>query len=287
MPRTLRLAFSPDADDAFMFHALLAGHVAHPDFRFVARRADTEALNESATGADPDEVIAISIAHYASIASRYLLLPHGGSVGEAYGPVVVAPGPPAGAGVHALAGRRVAVPGLRTTAYVTLSLLCREAGVAFEPMVVPITPHAAVFEVVARGEADAALLIHEGRLTYARRGLHRWLDLGEAWHAATALPLPLGGNAIRRDLGAETIAAVSALLRESIVWALEHRDRVIDALASDAPHLSRAELDHYLTLYANHETLGYSAESRRGVEVLLGRAADAGLLPRVAVEFAP
>jgi 1,4-dihydroxy-6-naphthoate synthase len=286
MPRTLRLAFSPDADDAFMFHALLAGHVADPEFRFEHRRADTEALNQDAAGADPDHVIAISIAHYANVASRHLLLPHGGSVGESYGPVVVAPEASV-AGVKALAGRRVAVPGLRTTAYVTLSLLCRDAGVAFEPVVVPITPHAAVFDALARGEVDAALLIHEGRLTYARRGLHRWLDLGESWHAATGLPLPLGGNAIRRDLGPQAIARLSALLHQSIVWALAHREVVIDALLHDAPHLTREELDRYLGLYANHETLGYGPESRRAVDVLLTRAADAGLLPRASADFAP
>ncbi len=287
MPRTLRLAFSPDADDAFMFHALLGGHVAHPDLRFVARRADTEALNASATGADPDEVIAVSIAHFANISSRYLLLPHGGSVGEAYGPVVVAPRETATDGVRALAGLRVAVPGLRTTAFVTLSLLCRDAGVTFEPRVVPITPHDAVFDALSHGEVDAALLIHEGRLTYAQHGLHRWLDLGEAWHVATGLPLPLGGNAIRRDLGTATIARVSTLLRESIAWALDHRDHVIDALARDTPHLSREQLDRYLALYANHETLGYSAASRNAVDVLLTRASEAGLLPRAVAEFAP
>jgi 1,4-dihydroxy-6-naphthoate synthase len=288
MPRSLRLAFSPDADDAFMFHALLAGHVAHADFVFTARRADTEALNRAAAGNDPDDVIAISIAQYANVASRYLLLPHGGSVGEAYGPVLVAREPAAREGdVRALQGRRIAVPGLRTTAFVTLSLLARRANVTFEPVVVPIVPHEAAFEALESKAVDAALLIHEGRLTYARRGLHRWLDLGEAWHGATGLPLPLGGNAIQRDLGGPTIATVSALLRESIEWALAHRDQVIDELLATTPHLDRAELDRYLALYANHETLGYGDESRRAIHRLLGDAAEAGLLPRVDVAFAP
>jgi 1,4-dihydroxy-6-naphthoate synthase len=288
MPRTLRLAFSPDADDAFMFHALLAGHVAHRDFEFVARRADTEALNRAAAGDDPDEVIAISIAHYANVASRYLLLPHGGSVGEAYGPVLVAREPALRDGdIRALAGRRIAVPGLRTTAYVTLTLLAAREGVGFEPVVVPIVPHEAAFAALESREVDAALLIHEGRLTYARRGLHRWLDLGESWHRSTGLPLPLGGNAIRRDLGTGTIANVSALLKSSIAWGLAHREQVIDELLASTPHLDRDGLDRYLALYANHETLEYGEASRRAIVRLLGDAADAGLLPRAEVAFAP
>lgn len=285
--RTIRLAFSPDADDAFMFYALLAGHISHPGYHFVARRADTEALNRAAAGDDPDEVIAISIAHYPRVAERYLLLPHGGSVGVGYGPVVVAPSPPPGDALAALAGRKVALPGVRTTAATVLTLLAREAAIAYEPVEVPIVPHEAIFDALARGRVDVALLIHEGRLTYAQRGLALWLDLGAEWLARTGHALPLGGNAIRRDLGLAAITEISSLLRESIQWALAHRDTVIEALAREKGPLDRAGLDRYLALYANTDTLDYGPAGRAAITALLSRAARAGLLPDVTLEFAP
>ncbi len=200
---TIRLAFSPDSDDLFMFWPLLAGKVDAGGFDFVAERADTEALNARADAGDLD-VVAVSVARWPTIADKYLLLPHGMSVGRGYGPVVVAT---SARSLASLEGRRIGVPGLRTTAALVLRLLLPR----FEPVVVPISPYGRAFEAVRSGQVDAALLIHEGRLTYEREGFHKVCDIGEGWAAATSgLPLPLGGNAIRRSLGADVVAAGSA-----------------------------------------------------------------------------
>jgi 1,4-dihydroxy-6-naphthoate synthase len=285
----VRLAFSPDSDDIFMFWALLTGKVDAEGLAFVAERADTEALNARVAAGDLD-VVAVSIARWPSIAADYLLLPHGMSVGRGYGPVVVAP---AARSLASLEGARIGVPGLRTTAAMVLRLLLPR----FEPVVVPIAPYARAFEAVRAGEVDAALLIHEGRLTYEREGLARVCDLGEAWAAATGgLPLPLGGNAIRRGLGAETVARVSRLCRASIAWALAHRDEAMSALlaaetrADLAPALDRAMLDRYLAMYANADTLDAPPDVRRAIDELYARAHAAGLLAPPAptrAEFAP
>jgi 1,4-dihydroxy-6-naphthoate synthase len=281
---TIKLAFSPDSDDIFMFWPLLHGKVDTEGLAFTHERADTETLNARAAAGDVD-VIAVSIARYASIAHDYLLLPHGASVGRGYGPVVVAERPTA---LAALAGKRIGVPGLRTTAYVTLRLLFPD----FTPVVVPISPYARAFEAVRAGEIDAALLIHEGRLTYEREGFAKVYDIGEGWHALTGLPLPLGGNAIRRGLGAPLVAQVSRICRASIAWALEHRDAVMDALLAEESRtdvgLDRAMLDRYLALYANADTLDMKDDTREAVRELFRRARTAGWLEGTGeVEFAP
>ncbi len=290
----VRLAFSPDSDDLFMFWPLLHGKVDPEGLVFEHERADTEALNLAADRGDLD-VVAISIVRYAWLRERYLLLPHGASVGRGYGPVLVARGaessrPTHGASALAeLEGRRIGVPGLHTTAYVTLRLLLP----IFEPVVVPIAPFERVFEAIASGEVDAALLIHEGRLVYEQAGLSVVADLGEAWSALTrGLPLPLGGNAIRRSLGPERIAQVSRLCRASIAWALAHRDQVMAALLSaesrEGVHLSRALLDRYLAMYANADTLDFAPDAKLAVDELLRRGGQAGLLPVGArAEYAP
>src|SRR5580692_5722641 len=219
----IRLAFSPDSDDIFMFWALLAGKIDPEGLVFEAHRADTETLNASAAAGELD-VVAVSIARYPAIARDYLLLRHGMSIGRGYGPVVVSPAPRE---LASLEGARIGVPGLRTTAYLVLRLLLPR----FEPVVVPISPYARSFEAVRSGEVDAALLIHEGRLTYEREGFACVCDVGAGWAEATGgLPLPLGGNAIRRGLGPELVAKVSRLCQASIAWALEHRDTVMEAL---------------------------------------------------------
>jgi len=281
----IRLAFSPDSDDVFMFWALLAGRIDGEGLTFVAEREDTESLNQRAERGDVD-VLAVSIARYATIAHDWLLLPHGASVGRGYGPVVVAREPRS---IESLAGKRIGVPGLRTTAYLTLRLV----GPAFEPVVVPIAPYSKAFEALRSGEVDAVLLIHEGRLTYEREGFHRVLELGEAWAAASGgLPLPLGGNAIRRGLGEETIAKVSRLCRASIAWALEHRDEMIASLLSaekrtDLP-LDRALLDRYLAMYANEDTREMKPDVVNAIRELYRRGVAAGLLPETArLELAP
>ncbi len=281
---TIKLAFSPDSDDIFMFWPLLHGKIDTEGLSFTHERADTDALNARAAAADVD-VLAVSIARYASIAHDWLLLPHGASVGRGYGPIVVAN---EAMSVAALAGKRVGVPGLRTTAYVTLRLLAPD----FTPVVLPITPYARAFEAVRNGEVDAALLIHEGRLTYEREGFAKVCDVGEGWAALTGLPLPLGGNVIRRGLGEALVAKVSRLCRASIGWALAHRDEVMNALLGEESRadvrLDRAMLDRYLTMYANDDTLDMKEDSRQAVRELFRRARSAGWLEGTGeVEFAP
>lgn len=282
---TIRLAFSPDSDDIFMFWPLLAGKVDPEGLVFEAERADTESLNARAAAADID-VVAVSIARWPSIARDYLLLPHGMSVGRGYGPVVVAEQPRT---LASLQGARIGVPGLRTTAYTVLRLLLP----AFDPVVIPIAPYARVFESLRAGEVDAALLIHEGRLTYEREGLACVCDVGAAWSDLTGgLPLPLGGNAIRRGLGPELVAKVSRLLRASIAWSLANRDEVMrELLKGDSRAdlaLDRALLDRYLAMYANADTLDAPPDVRRAVAELYARAGAAHLLDAVpSVEFAP
>jgi 1,4-dihydroxy-6-naphthoate synthase len=281
----IRLAFSPDSDDIFMFWPVLSGRIDTKGYVFEHVRADTETLNQRARAADLD-VVAISIAAYPAVAEQYLLLPHGGSVGRGYGPVVVAREPMA---LDALAGQRIAVPGAGTTAYLVLRLLQPH----FEPVFIPIEPYERVFAALREGEVDAALLIHEGRLTYEREGFARVLDIGEGWSGITkGLPLPLGGNAIRRGLGSTTIADVSNLLREGIRYALGHRDELMDELLRAETRrkvgLERALLDRYLAMYANDDTLGYPEDARRAVTELFARGHAAGLLSGSArVDWAP
>jgi 1,4-dihydroxy-6-naphthoate synthase len=283
--RTIRVAYSPDADDAFMFWAIAHGRIDARGLDFERERADTEALNLAAESTRAPDVSAVSIHQYAYLTDRYLLLPHGGSVGVGYGPVVVSKRPLA---ASELTGLRIGVPGLRTSAYLVLRLLVPE----FTPVIVPVAPFARAFEAIERGEVDAALLIHEGRLLYERAGLARVLELGEAWQALTGLPLPLGGNVIARALGPELIATCSSVLRESIRYALEHRDEALSSLLADESRpgvpRERALFDRYLAMYANADTLDYGEQGRRAIQDLLDRGHAAGIIPkRIQAEFAP
>jgi len=283
---TVRLAFSPDSDDIFMFWPLLHGRIDTRGYRFEHVRADTESLNRRARDADLD-VVAVSIATYPAIARDYLLLPHGGSVGRGYGPIIVAREPMT---FDSLRGKSIAVPGEGTTAYLVLRLVLPE----FRPVFVPIQPYDRVFRALRGGEVDAALLIHEGRLTFEKEGFAPVAELGQAWSDLTGgLPLPLGGNAIRRGLGARAVAEISELLRESIRHGLAHRDELIDELlrAEARPDvtLDRSLMDRYLAMYANDDTLGYPEDARRAVEELLARGVAAGYLPSTfsGVQWAP
>ena len=287
----IHLAFSPDSDDIFMFWALLEGKVDTEGLSFAAERADTETLNLRAESASPRErtdVVAVSIAQYARVARDHLLLPHGMSVGRGYGPVLVAPKEKA-APLASFAGKRIGVPGLRTTAYLVLRLLLPD----FEAVVVPIAPYARAFEELRAGTIDAALLIHEGRLFYEREGTAKVVDIGEAWAKETGgLPLPLGGNAIRRDLGAELVERVSRVCRSSIRWAIDHAEEVTRALLAAETRadvgLDKASLDRYLAMYANADTLDAPADVRKAIDVLFERGRAAGLLPADArADFAP
>jgi 1,4-dihydroxy-6-naphthoate synthase len=284
----ISLAYSVDADDAFMFAALAHAtgevRIDGRGLTFEHRRADTAALNGLARSGGAD-VVAISLGAYPAVADRYLLLPHGASVGRGYGPVLVSRQPTT---LGALRGKRVGVPGLDTTAWLVLRLMQPE----LDPEVVPIAPFTRIFEALDAGRIDAALLIHEGRLLYEERGYARVAELGEWWQGETGLPLPLGVNVIRRALGPATIASVSAVLRDAIRWALDNRDAVIHQLVGEERgdrDLRRVEmLDRYLAMYANADTLAMAPDVRQAIAVLFDRARAAGLLGAVgAIEWAP
>jgi 1,4-dihydroxy-6-naphthoate synthase len=278
MSRTIRVAHSPDSDDAFMFYALAEGKLDTGDLRYVHELADIESLNQRARRAEL-EVTAVSIHAYAYLAREYALLGSGCSMGDGYGPRLVArAAPPADVPV-ALTGKRIAVPGLLTTAYLALRLFQP----AFEPVV---TPFDAIEGAVQRGEVDAGLLIHEGQLTYADDGLQLWQDLGAWWLGDTGLPLPLGGNAVRRDLGPTTIAQVARDLRASIEYALAHRAPALAHASQFNRGLSDERADTFVGMYVNDWTVDYGPRGRAAVQLLLDRAHAAGVIPeRVAVEF--
>ena len=281
---TISLAYSVDADDAFMFHALRAGAIDTGMLRYTHRRDHTSALNRLAIEGGAD-VVAVSVGVYPAIAARYQMLPHGASVGRGFGPVVVARRP---LGPADLNGLRIGIPGATTTAWLVLRLIAPGA-IGVE---IPISPFAAIFDALASGAVDAALLIHEGRMLYRERGLHLAVDLGEWWSAKEALPLPLGVNVIRRDLGAPQIARVSAQLRESIAWGLANRDQIIPTIAredrGDKALSNQALIDDYLNLYANADTAAMADDAKHATDVLFARARGAGLLSSdVTVDWAP
>jgi 1,4-dihydroxy-6-naphthoate synthase len=282
--RPIHLAYSADADDAFMFHALRVGAVDLAGLTFEHQRGDTTQLNALAARGGAD-VVAISLAALPRVADRYLLLPHGASVGRGYGPVLV--GPRALGDLSELRGRRVGVPGLDTTAYLVLRLIEPQ----IHPVVLPIAPFSRVFTALDSAEVDAALLIHEGRLLYQERGYVALLELGQWWLAETGLPLPLGINVIRRALGKDAIAAVSGVLRAAITWALAHRSEVIAAICEeprgDEALARTALLDRYLAMYANQDTLAMAPDVRRAIDVLFERARARDLLPPGIIEWAP
>jgi 1,4-dihydroxy-6-naphthoate synthase len=280
----ISLAYSVDADDAFMFHALRAGAIDTGALRFVHRRDHTAALNRLAIEGGAD-VVAVSVGVYPAIAARYQMLPHGASVGRGFGPVVVSRRPLA---PRDLAGLRVGIPGATTTAWLVLRLIAPDA-IGVE---IPIAPFGAIFEALASGVVDAALLIHEGRLLYRERGLHLVVDLGDWWSTAEGLPLPLGVNVIRRGLGPARVAAVSAVLRASIAWGLAHRAPIIAAIAGedrgDKALSDQVLIDKYLNLYANDDTAAMADDARRATDVLFERARAAGLIASaVTVDWAP
>ena len=277
MAETIRVAHSPDSDDAFMFYALAAGKIDTGGLEFVHELQDIETLNRQALAGEL-EVTAVSIHAYAHLSDRYVLLPHGASMGEGYGPRIVAREP---LRPEQLAGRTVAVPGTLTSAFLALRLFQPEA--RWE-----VVPFDRIIEHVLAGGADAGLIIHEGQLTYAREGLHPVADLGEWWARETGgLPLPLGGNVIRRDLGPERIGRVSRLLRASIAWGLDHQEEAIPYAQRFGRGLDAAETAEFVGMYVNPRTLDYGEDGRRAVRLFLDRGHQAGVIPRrVDVEFA-
>jgi 1,4-dihydroxy-6-naphthoate synthase len=276
MPRTIRVAHSPDSDDAFMFYALATGKIDTEDIEFVHELQDIETLNRRALAGEL-EVTAVSIHAYAYLADKYALLPHGASMGEGYGPRLVARKPYVR---DDLAGLTVAVPGTLTSAYLALKLYAPGVNTV-------VVPFDEILERVAAGEHDVGLLIHEGQLTYMDAGLHLIADLGEWWGSETGgLPLPLGGNAIRRDLGPALIKRASRMLRESIAFGLQHRADALVHAESYGRGLDRAQTDEFVGMYVNERTLDYGPDGRRAVQLFLDRGYEAGIIPqRVTVDF--
>jgi 1,4-dihydroxy-6-naphthoate synthase len=275
MVNRITVAHSPDSDDAFMFYGLASGNVDTHGIEVDQVLADIETLNRAAFDGKY-EVTAVSFHAYAHLADKYALLPHGASMGDRYGPIVVA----RHGGPTRVKGTKVAIPGTLTTAYLALRLYEPD----FEYVVVPFDQvQAAIFD----GKADAGLLIHEGQLTYAEEGLMRLVDLGEWWGKHTGgLPLPLGGNVIRRDLGPDMITRVSKMLHDSIAYALSHREAAVEYAIQFGRGLNRAQTDTFVGMYVNNLTLAYGERGTRAIERLYADAYERGLIPQpVAVEF--
>src|SRR6202165_1316071 len=272
----IHIAHSPDSDDAFMFYGLASGKVPSNGFELEHVLSDIETLNRAAFEGRY-EITAVSFHAYAHLTDRYILLPHGASMGDRYGPVVVAKK----GGPTSLKGVRVGVPGELTTAFLTLRL--------YDPSVqYVVVPFDQIQEAVNAGEIAAGLLIHEGQVTYEDEGLKKIVDLGEWWADRTGgLPLPLGGNIIRRDLGPSTIARLSGLLHDSIAYGLDHRREAVDYAMQFGRGLDRGRTDAFVGMYVNNLTLDYGERGREAVRRLLADAQTAGLLTRpVKVEFA-
>jgi 1,4-dihydroxy-6-naphthoate synthase len=275
---TITVAHSPDSDDAFMFYALAEGRVDTEGLSFVHELSDIESLNRRAMAGEL-AVTAVSFHAYTRLADRYLLLPHGASFGDGYGPVVVARAPIAR---ERIASGQIAVasPGQWTTAELALRLWA--PGVVTRSM-----PFDRIQEAVRAGEYEAGLLIHEGQLTFAEEGFTEVVDLGRWWKEETGLPLPLGGNVVRRDLGTERIGRISRALSRSIEYGLAHRGAALDHAMRYARGLPREKADQFVGMYVNTWTQGYGEAGRRAVQLLLDRAYAAGLTPAVTAEYAP
>jgi 1,4-dihydroxy-6-naphthoate synthase len=269
--RTIHVAHSPDADDAFMFWAMAAGKIDTGGRRYVHELADIETLNRRALAGEL-EVTAVSLHAYAHLADRYALLAHGASIGDRYGPRIVARAPAPADPRTALAGRTVAIPGTLTTAWLALQL--------YQPQVRPVVvPFDQIEDYVAAGQADAGLLIHEGQLTYGDRGLHLWADMGEWWHQETGLPLPLGGNVVRRDLGDDLLRAIARDMKASIEYGLAHRAEALRHAQGFSRGLDADRTDRFVGMYVNDYTVDYGPTGRRAVAELLNRGYRAGLIP--------
>jgi 1,4-dihydroxy-6-naphthoate synthase len=272
----ITVAHSPDSDDAFMFYGLASNNVDTGGIVVDQVLSDIETLNRAAFDGKY-EVTAVSFHAYAHLVDKYALLPHGASMGDKYGPIVVARGD----GPAQVKGSRIAIPGTLTTAYLTLRIYEPD----FEYIVVPFDE---IGQAVLDGRAEAGLLIHEGQLTYQDEGLKKIVDLGEWWSERTGgLPLPLGGNIIRRDLGPEMITKVSKLLHDSIAYALSHRPEAVEYALQFGRGLDRERTDTFVGMYVNDLTLSYGDRGRQGLERLMSDAFERGLIPqRVPVEFA-
>jgi len=274
--REITIAHSPDSDDAFMFYGLATNKVRVPGLRFSHTLCDIETLNRKAMDGVYD-VTAISFHAYPYIQDHYALLPSGGSVGDGYGPMIVAP---RAYSVGDIKQKRVAVPGTLTTAYLVLKLFA--PGIETE-----VVPFDQIIPQVLEGKQEAGLIIHEGQLTYDKSGLHRIIDLGKWWQKVTGLPLPLGGNAIRRSLGPDLMSKVASALRESIQYALDHREEALAYAMQFARDLDPQLADRFVGMYVNERTLDYGPDGREAVRRLLEMGHAAGIISLESrVEFA-
>ena len=276
--RLIRVAHSPDSDDAFMFYGLAERKLDTGNLEYVHELSDIESLNQRARQGEL-EVTAVSIHAYAYLWRTYALLNSGSSMGDGYGPRLVSTKPRPDDPRAALEGIRVAIPGKLTTAYLAVQL--------YQPRcAVEVMPFDQIEDAVHRGEFDAGLLIHEGQLTYADEGLHLWTDLGAWWGTETGLPLPLGGNAVRRDLGAEVIAQIARDLKASIVYGLEHRAPALAHAKQFNRGIGDERTDRFVGMYVNQWTVDYGPRGSLAVQTLLDRAYSARLIPEpVKVEF--
>ncbi len=272
----IHLAHSPDSDDAFMFYALAEGKVDAEDIEYIHELQDIETLNQRALRGEL-EVTAVSIHAYAYLSDRYALLPHGASMGDRYGPKLVTQSPMTKRDIR---GRRIAVPGPLTSAYLALRLYEPDFEAVF-------TPFDQIDESVLRGEVDAGLLIHEGQLTYGAQGLNLVADMGEWWFQETGLPLPLGGNVIRKDVDKTLRQKVSRHLKDSIAYGLHHRASALDHAMRYARGLERQDADTFVGMYVNDWTLDYGERGREAIRLFLKRGVESGIIPHpVTIEFA-
>ncbi len=267
--REISIAHSPDSDDAFMFYGLATNKVRIPGYRFTHTLTDIETLNHKAINEAFYDVTAISFHAYPLLQESYALMPCGGSVGSGYGPMVVSPRRMSS---EELRRTRIAVPGTLTTAYLTLKLWAPEV----ETVTVPFDQ---IIPAVLAGEFEAGLIIHEGQLTYGNSGLNKLLDLGQWWREETNLPLPLGGNAIRRSLGPEVQRVCAEALRASIQHAMDHRDEALAYAMQFALDLDVPTANEFVGMYVNELTLDYGSEGRRAIEELLAKGYDRGIIP--------
>jgi 1,4-dihydroxy-6-naphthoate synthase len=274
--REIKIAHSPDSDDAFMFYGLATNKIRVPGYRFTHTLTDIETLNQKAMHEAYYDVTAISFHAYPYLQENYALMSCGGSVGEGYGPMIVANRKISPDQVRKL---RVAIPGILTTAYLALKLFAPEIETATVPFdrIIP--------EILA-GRYDAGLIIHEGQLTYASSGLHKVIDLGQWWRQETRLPLPLGGNAIRRSLGPDVMLTVTKALRESIQHALDHREEALAYAMQFARDLDPQLANRFVSMYVNERTLDYGEDGKQAIRKLLEMGHERGIIPHPAkVDF--
>ena len=273
--RTITVAHSPDSDDAFMFYGLATNKLETEGIKFEHTLKDIQSLNEDAKNGVYD-VTAISFHAYAYVADKYALLPHGASIGDKYGPIVVSKEPRK---PEEIGEMTIAVPGELTSAYLALRIFNRD----FKHVVVPFDE---IIEAVQCGDADAGLLIHEGQLFYMQQGLDKVLDLGEWWHQKTGLPLPMGGNAIKRELGPDLMRQVSKHLHQSIVYSMENREDALAYAMQFARDMAPELADRFVAMWVNDLTLDYGERGKEAVRRLLEEGYDAGIIPnKVEVDF--